>query len=56
MHEVEVDVEQVGLAARGPVDDVVVPDLLGEGPRLAMVGSSASDRRRGDRRLDCLEY
>ncbi len=29
VHEVEVDVEQVGLAFAG-VDDVPVPDLLGE--------------------------
>ena len=35
--EVEVDVEQVGLAV-GPVDHVLVPDLLGEGPGLGHGG------------------
>jgi len=29
VHEVEVDVEEVGLVRRG-VDDVPIPDLLGE--------------------------
>jgi hypothetical protein len=30
MHEVQIDVDEVRLAV-GPMDDVVLPDLLGEG-------------------------
>ena len=30
MHEMQVDVEQVGLGPTGP-DEMVVPDLLGQG-------------------------
>ena len=37
VHEVEVDVEQVGLAL-GPVHDVALPDLVAEGPGLGHGG------------------
>ena len=43
--EVQIDVEQIGLAV-GPVDQVLVPDLLGEGPGLGH-GSSLRSSVRG---------
>ena len=49
VHEVEVDVEDVGLAV-GAVNDVAVPDLLSQGPRgigLRCHGSSGGPSRSG---------